>query len=488
MRMLVKNRAFNAVLWSGFQRFGGLAISFVSNMVLARLLSPEDFGCVGLILIFVSFADVLVDGGLGGALIFKKNPKQEDYSTVFTANLIISLLLFLVIFVCAPLVAENVKVPKLTLYLRVESVTILIRAFYAIHFAVFSKNLKFRSLAIINLLAASISAVVSILMAANGCGIWSLIAKNVLLHLCTCIFFMLKAQTTYHLGFNIGSFKELFGFGWFVALTAFLDLSYSNLVSFIIGKRYTIKDLGYYNQAHSLQQIPVYSLSMMINQVLFPFMSKMQDDISKVRYNAQRVISITTFVMFPILIYFIFFGKQTIILLYSAKWTPSTIFFQILLIGGLVNSLIHINRNILKSIGETSILFKTQVVIAILGISLILLLIRYDIKVIVSCVALCSFINWILISIVTGRKIGYSFLRQISDISVSFLFAGIAGIISYYICCILIVMPIFFTLLSSGIIFLFIYLVFHWMFRTKAMAFTLQMVFPDKFSAHDNHH
>lgn len=486
--MLVKNRAFNAVLWSGFQRFGALAISFVSNMVLARLLSPEDFGCMGLILIFVSFADVLVDGGLGSALIFKKNPKQEDYSTVFTANLIISLLLFLVIFVCAPLVAEHVKVPKLTLYLRVESVTILIRAFYAIHFAVFNKNLKFRQLAIINLLAASISAVVSILMAANGCGIWSLIAKNVLLHLCTFIFFMLKAQTTYHLGFNIGSFKELFGFGWSVALTAFLDLCYSNLVSFVIGKRYSIKDLGYYNQAHSLQQIPVYSLSMMINQVLFPFLSKVQDDISKVRYNAQRVISITTFVMFPILIYFIFFGKQTIILLYSAKWTPSTIFFQILLIGGLVNSLIHINRNILKSIGETSILFKTQVVITILGISLVLLLMRYDIKVIVSCVALCSYINWILVGIVTGRKIGYSFPRQISDILVSFLFAGIAGIISYYICCFLIVMPIFFTLLSSSIIFLFIYLVFHLMFRTKAMAFTLQMVFPDKFSAHDNHH
>lgn len=481
MHQVIQNRVVKATIWSSIQRFGGLAIGFITNMVLARLLCPEDFGCVGLIMVFVGFADVLVDSGLGRALVFKKNPSNEDYATVFTSNLVISIVLFLCIFFAAPAIGNYVGVPKLGLYLRVESVAILIRAFYVIQSSVLTKDLRFKDLSIVSIVAAFCSAVVSIFMAAKGCGVWSLVAKNVILQLSTCVLYIVIAKRPCVIGFNRKSFKELFGYGWFVALTSFMDLLYSNLVSFIIGKRYSVKDLGYYNQAYSLKQIPVYSLSMIIAQVLFPFMSKMQDDADKIRYNTQRVISTTTFVVFPLLIYMCVFAKPIIILIYSEKWVPSAIYFQILIIGGLVNSLIHICRNVLSSIGETKMLFWTQFIITVLGISLVFFSMRYDIKILVLCIAGCSFINWILVAVATGRKIGYSFFRQVKDISFSFVLSVVSVAVVYYVFCVLLNMNVVLTLVLSLLLYVAIYVILHFAFKSKSMKYTLNILFPSRF-------
>jgi len=481
MHNVIQNRAVRATIWSSIQRFGGLAIGFITNMVLARLLCPEDFGCIGLIMVFVGFADVLVDSGLGRALVFKKNPTDEDYATVFTSNLVISVALFGCIFFAAPAIGRYVGVPKLGIYLRVESVAILIRAFYVIQSSVLTKDLRFKDLSVVSIIAASCSAVVSILMAAMGCGVWSLIVKNVVLQLCTCILFVAKSKKQYAIGFKRKSFKELFGYGWFVALTSFMDLLYSNLVSFIIGKRYSVKDLGYYNQAYSLKQIPVYSLSMIISQVLFPFMSKMQDDTTRIKYNTQRVISVTTFFVFPLLVFSCGFAKPIIILIYSAKWVPSVVFFQILIIGGLVNSLIHICRNVLFSIGETKILFWTQFAITVIGIISVVVSMHYNIKIMVTCVVCCSYINWILVGILMGKKIGYSFFNQIKDVSLSLFLSAISIVVAYYVFCVLLCMNVVLTLVFAFLLFVAIYAILHFFLKSKAMNFTLNILFPEKF-------
>lgn len=481
MHRAIQNRVVKATIWSSIQRFGGLAIGFITNMVLARLLCPEDFGCIGLIMVFVGFADVLVDSGLGRALVFKKNPTNDDYATVFTSNLLISIVLFSCIFFAAPAIGRYVGVPKLGLYLRVESVAVLIRAFYLIQSSVLTRDLRFKDLSVVSIFAALCSAIVSIIMAAMGCGVWSLVAKNVILQLCTCVLCAVKAKRPCKIGFRRESFKELFGYGWFVALTAFMDLLYSNLVSFIIGKRYSVEDLGYYNQAYSLKQIPVYSLSMIISQVLFPFMTKMQDDNERIKYNTQRVMSVTTFIVFPLLIFLCVFAKPIIILIYSAKWIPSVIYFQILIIGGLVNSLIHICRNVLSSIGETKTLFWTQFIITVLGITMVLFSMRYDIKFLVFCVACCSFINWILVGVATGKKIGYSFFRQVKDVSLSLFFSVISAAVAYYVLCVLLSMNVVLTLVLALLLYVVIYVILHFLFKSKAMNYTLNILFPDKF-------
>ncbi|MBR3711324.1 MAG: lipopolysaccharide biosynthesis protein [Bacteroidales bacterium] len=462
---LVKNRVLKATVWSFFQRAGSLIIGFVTNMVLARLLEPEDFGCVAIILVFVSFADILVDSGLTSALIQKKDVSKQDISTVFSTNLFISIILFATIFIAAPAIGRFVGVPNLAVYLRVESIAVLIRAFYCIQAAFLNKNLKFSSLAKIGITSATISASISIAMAALGCGVWSLVAKNLILQLSICLLYRHTSKVSYELGFYKKNFKELFGFGWSVALTSFCDTFYSNIVSFLIGKRYSVKDLGYYNQANSLKQIPVYSISMVISQVLFPFMSKMQDDSTRVLNNTRRVLVATTFFTFPLLVYLFFFAKPVIILLYSSKWVASAVYFQILCIGGLVNAIIHINRNVLKSIGETKTIFFTQIIITIMGLIGVAYFLRYDIKILVIWIVCTSYINWLLISIMTGRKIGYSLWMQCNDLFLNILFSIIAGYVSYRIG--LLIANEIVTALIGALLFAVIYFLLHFIFKTK---------------------
>lgn len=468
---LVKNKVLNATIWSFFQRAGSLLIGFVTNIVLARLLEPEDFGCIAIILVFVSFADILVDSGLTSALIQKKDVSKQDVSTVFSTNLFISIILFIGIFITAPAIGRFVGVPNLTWYLRIEAIAVLIRAFYCIQAASLNKNLRFSSLAKINIISAIISATISIIMAALGCGVWSLVAKNIILHLSTCILYRHASNVSYELGFYKKNFKVLFGFGWSVALTTFCDVFYTNVVSFLIGKRYSVKDLGYYNQANSLKQIPVYSISMVIAQVLFPFMSKMQDDSTRVLNNTQRVLMATTFFTFPLLVYLFFFAKPVIILLYSSKWVESAGYFQILCVGGLVNAIIHIDRNVLKSIGETKILFITQIIITIIGMIGVVYFLRYDIKILVIWTVCTSYINWLLISFVTGRKIGYSLWMQFKDLFLNILFSIIAGYASYRVG--LLVANEIVTALLGALAFALIYFLLHFVFKTKQFKIVL---------------
>ena len=187
------NSLVSGTFWSTLQRFGSLAIGFVSNMVLARLLCPEDFGTIGMIMVFVSIADVLVDGGLGNAIIQKKNLNAKDIDTVFTSNLFFSLFLFFLIFGIAPFIEIYTEIYNLSLYLRVQSVMILIRAFYVVPFSILNKSLGFKNLAKIGIFASLVSTVVAISLAFLGFGIWSLIFRNIILDFLLCILYIIKA-------------------------------------------------------------------------------------------------------------------------------------------------------------------------------------------------------------------------------------------------------------------------------------------------------
>ena len=464
------------IFWNFFQRGGSLLISFISNMVLARLLTPDDFGCVGIILIFVSIADLFIDSGLGAALIQKKDVVQKDYNTVYTVNFAISLFLYTLIFISAPFFARFFVVQDLDVYLRVVSVSILIRAFFVVQSADLLKNFRYKELSISGIIATASSVLIAIIMAWKGFGVWSLVAKNIVQPLVMCILYRICSHIHTQFGFDRDSFKELFGFGWFVMLTSLIDVVYSNSVSLIVGKRYTVKELGYYNQASSLQQIPSYSLAMVINQVLFPHMSKIHDNKELMRSYSQRVMIVATFVIFPIMIYLISFAKPLVVLLYSAKWLPAAIFFQILCIEGIVHSLIHINRQILKALGETKLLFRIQVVIFIVGIIFLLIAQTFSIVALTWSLVFCSFVNWILLAFITGKRIGYSIRNQISDMASSLIISVLTMLMVNVLIKNWNLSPIS-TLLISGIFFLVAYCAFSFLLKTKGFKMTYALCF-----------
>lgn len=464
---IFQSQIIKATSWSLIQRVGTMIISFFTNMVLARLLSPDDFGCVGLILTLVSVADLLVDAGLGQSLIQKQDVNSKDISTVFTTNILLSSLFFAIIFTIAPWLESFMNVPKLALYLRVEAVTIIVRSLYVVHNAMLNKQLNFKVLAKVSIGASLTSSFFAIIMAACGLGVWSLIGKNFLMHLTFCILYRFNIKVNTSLSINKESLKQLFSFGWFVSLSSLIDVLYTNLASFIIGKRYTVEQLGYYTQAQNLKQIPVYSLSMVISQVLFPMFAKEQDDVDKIKIQTQKIMTMATALIFPLMLCLVVVAEPLIVFLYSSKWIVSVPYFRILCIAGLVNILIHINRSVLMALGLSKQLFKVQVTAMLIGVGLMVVSLRYSVMWFVGGIALYSFVNWLMVSIKTGRTIGYGVFNQVKDIGGSLLISLITSAISYFIMSQTNIDSVFISLMVNVILFLIIYVALHIILNTR---------------------
>lgn len=434
--MHTKYMASNIVIgtiWSFIQKFGGLAVGFISNMVLTRLLCPDDFGVMGMVMVFVGMADVLVDGGLGNALIQKKNITSKDISTVFTTNLMFSLFLFSLCFIFSPLIESYTDIRNLSLYIRVGSILILIRAFYVIPASLLNKQLMFKRLAKISLLVSFVSVAISILLAYNGWGVWSLLIRNIVLDFLLTLMYFAACKCKLFLGLDKKIFKELFGFGFFVVLSNLLEGAYVNFITFIIGKKYSVKELGYYNQSYSLQQIPVYSMTSVLNQVLFPYFSKIRDDKTLVRNKLKSSIEVITFFVFPVLLFLIVYANQVIFLLYSSKWLPCVPYFKLLCIAGCFNALIHINRSLLKSKGYTKLIFNIQLFNTVLGIILLVIGLQFSMKAAVIAFVVNSFILFILTSYISGNLIDYNIINQMIDVFPNMLIGIISIVTCYFI-------------------------------------------------------
>lgn len=412
---MASNGIVGATIWSSIQRFGGLAISFISNMVLARLLSPDDFGTMGLIMVFVTIADVLVDGGLGNALIQKKELEEKDKTTIFTTNLIFSVFLFGLLFFIAPFVESFTKVAGFALLLRVQSVCVLIRAFYVVNVSQITRALNYPTLARITLISQFAATTIAIIMAFCGMGVWSLLFKTILLDFFNCVFYAIASPFKYKIAFDKKSFKELFGFGFPVALANIIESLYANVVSFIIGKAYSVKDLGYFNQANSLKQIPVYSISAVINQVFFPFFSRIQDDTNALVQKYRTTIRVVTFFVYPILSFLIFFAEPVIILIYSEKWMPCVPLFQVLCLSGYLNALYHLSRSTIKAIGKSKLLLCTQLISLCVSLVFVCLFLRFDIQTFVWVIVVDAVISYSIVGFCIGKYLGYSLISQIWD-------------------------------------------------------------------------
>lgn len=458
-----------SALWSFIQRVGGITISFVSNVILARLLFPEDFGIIGLILIFSSLADTLVDAGLGSALIQKDKITKQDISTVFSVNILFSLFLFAVFFISAPLIADFVEVKNFDIYLRVQIITIILRALYVIEFSILNKKLRFKDLAKINVLSSLLSAIIAIVLAYLGYGVWSLIIKNIALQFFLVVLYKLYIKTAVNFSFDKKSFSELLHFGGFVSLTYLLDFIYSNTISLFLGKKYSVKDLGYYTQASSLRQIPINTLSLVVSQVMFPMFSKFQNDSQRVIQSMSKVVRFTSFFIFPALAFLILFAEPIIVLLFSLKWLPSAKIFQILCFGGLVNALIHANRNVLKSLGFSKLLFAAQVVSVTIGFSFLIIGLNYSLNTLLILIAAHSFINFFILGIFVHIKVKYLFWNQIKDLSINAVFS-IISIFTIYMISTYINLNSFLYLLINSLIFGLMYYCLHFVFKTKSLA------------------
>ena len=326
----LKQKTISGVVWISIHKFAIIFLDFISGIVLARLLTPHDYGVVGMLVIFLALARTFIDGGFGSALIQKKQPTSEDYSTILYWNLGLSVTLYAILYACAPLVARFYDLDLLCDVLRVQGLVLIINAVRIVQRNQLRKRLEFKKIAYVNVTANAIALVVTIYLAWKNWGVWALVVQQLLVSVITTSLYWITAKWYPSLVFSVKSFKELFSFGGFILLSNLFNTLCNNIQGLLIGKIYKSSTLGYYSKASSTESYASTFISNVLSQISYPVMSEVQNDKTRMISILKRFIGASAYITFPLLLLLMLLAKPIFVLLYSDKWLTSVPYFQIL--------------------------------------------------------------------------------------------------------------------------------------------------------------
>ena len=352
------HKVITGTLWASIDKMGAMAIQFVVNLILARLLMPADFGCIGMLTIFISVSQSLIDGGFGSALIQKKDPTQEDYSTIFYWNIMFSVFLYVILFVFAPKIASFFNLPVLCDVLRVFGLVIIFNSLIIIQNNRLRKQLAFKTIALINVGSLALAACIAIYLAYNGWGVWSLVAMQLLYGIFQNCFLWGGVRWFPSWTFSFSSLKNLFGFGGYLLASNILQEICKNMQGIIIGKKFSAVQMGYYTQAKKLDDVCSYALPNILVQVIFPIYSQLQNDREKLCNLLGLSVRLIAYIIFPLMLLLIYAAEPLILFLYGDKWFFSVPYFQILCVGGIFVCLQNINYYAVAAVGKSRVLFS----------------------------------------------------------------------------------------------------------------------------------
>lgn len=437
MSASLKDSAINSMLWVTVDRTGGYFLLFVSNLVLARLLMPEDFGCIAMLHVFIALADIVVHGGFGVALIQKKNPTHIDYASVFYINLAVSVVLYSILYALAPAISRFYGMPLLIKILRVQAVILIINSFSVVQISILKKNLQFKAIAIRNILANFLGLTTGVVCAFWGLGVWSLVINTFVTQSVGVVLLWKASDWRPTREFSFDSVKELFGFGGFMMLSSIVNTIYNELQSLLVGKFYSATDLGYVNQAKKLEGVPSGALSSVVSQVSFPVFSKLQDNFAALKKGMKKNIKSIQYVNFPMMLLLIVIAEPLILLLYGERWAESIPYFQILCVSRLIGVVVPINMNVIGAIGKGKLYFITQLIKCGFAILIITFSIQHGIYALMIALAVIPIFEFLVCSIISNKLIQYGFFEQVVDMlptfGVSLLVAGISYGLKYII-------------------------------------------------------
>lgn len=420
-------------MWSAFERFGSQALQFIIVVILARVLTPKDFGIIGMLAIFIALARVFVDSGLGTALIRKQNVTNADYSTVFIFNVIAGLIIYILLFFIAPLIAEFYSEPKLTLLTRVISLNFLIGSIGSVHITILSKNLNFRTQSKISILSILLSGLIAVVLAYLKFGVWALVFQSLSYSIFSTSFYWLAKVWQPSLYFSIISFKNLFGFSSKLLLSSLIDTIFQNVYFVIIGKWFNVYDLGYYTQAQKIQETPSLMINNIIQRVSFPVFSSIQDDNERFKEGLKKSIKIMVFILFPIMLGLLVVSESFIQVILSEKWIPSVVYLKLLCIVGILYPLQSLNLNILNVKGRSDVFLKLEIYRKTIIMISIAIGINWGIIGMVKASVIASLINYIIVVIICGKFINYKLIEQFLDILPYLLTALLMSFLIHYI-------------------------------------------------------
>lgn len=417
----LKYKVLYGLFWRFMERSGTQGIQFVVSIILARLLLPKDFGIIGLITIYIQVANVFIQSGFGTALIQKKEVDDEEYSSVFYLSLIISVVLYLLLFFTAPLIARFYSEPMLVPILRILSFTLILGVVNSIQYAVISREMKFKKSFIVSLGGVFVSALVGIIMAYEGYGIWSLVFSQISGQVTSTIILWFTVRWRPKLLFSLKKIKHLFKFGSNLLISGLLDSVFNNLLPLIIGKLFGSTMLGYYNRGQSFPSLMVNNIDGTIVGVMFPALASFQNDRVKVKKLVRRMLVTSSFFVIPVMGGLAVVARPLVLLLLTDKWLPCVPFLQFSCVTYALWPMFTANLQAINAVGRSDIFLKLEIIKKVLLLVVISISAHYGIYAMLIGSVILSFVSAVINAWPNKKLLNYSYKEQVFDIMPSIL-------------------------------------------------------------------
>lgn len=454
-----KKKLFSGIFWNAIEKFLVKGVSFTISIFLARILSPSDYGLIGMLAVFIALSNTFIESGFVKALVQKQDCTDIDYSTAFYSNLVMSLFIYIILFFSAPYVASFYNEPLLCNILRILSINLIIGSFNIVQRAKLMAKMDFKSLAKINFIGTLFGGICGLMLAYNGWGVWSLIGQTITATFVMLFLFPHYSRWKPRWEFSKESFNTLFGFGSKLLISGTVAIIVNNIATIAIGKEYKSSQLGYYTKATNFSDMIALTVNDIIGTVTFPVLSELQSEKEHMIAVYRKSLYFSAMMIFPIMILLVLLAKPLIIALLTEKWLPSVILLQILCLSRMFTPLSAINMNLLNAIGRSDLFMK----IDLSKIPLILIILAITIPISVKAIVIgslidtfiCFFINtyypgklfgygaweqikdwkYIFLSLIIMAIIVILYLQCFSNVWIQFIGGGIIGCLTYITCC-----------------------------------------------------
>ncbi len=471
---ITNKQIFSSLIWKMMERGGVQGVSFLVSIILARLLSTEEYGIIALVTVFITLANVFVQTGFNTALIHKKQVDETDFSTIFYASLLIATVLYIVLFLTAPLIARFYNQPELEPVIKVLSVILFLGAVNSVQIAYVSRNMMFKKLFYSSLGAVIASSIMGVALAYLGYGVWALVGQQITSYFFTTLIMWFSVKWRPKLLFSFKKLKGLLSYGWKILMAALIDALYLDLRSLIIGKIFSSQILGYHNRGKQFPTVIVNNIDGSIQSVMLPTYSAHQNDRKRVKSIMKRSISTSSFIVFPLMTGLAIVAESLVKLVLTDKWLPCVPFMQIYCIVYAIRPLLTANVQAIKGLGYSGTFLKIEIANKILGIVVLAVSIPFGVLSITWGVLITNMLSAFLYSYPNTKLLGYKFSEMLKDITPAFMLSLIMAILINFINYVHIptIWIMFLQVVAGGII----YIALAWLLKIEVFFYLLNIL------------
>ncbi len=429
----LKKKTIKGTFWSATDAFLGQGVTFIVGIVLARLLSPAEYGLIGICTIFITILSGVVDSGFSTALIRRKDVTNEDYNTMFITNMVMSIILFLCLYACAPLISYFFERSELVSILRVVGLLLIIQATSITQVTILTKRIEFKTKTKASLISAICSGIIGIAMAYRGYGVWALVGQQLSKQLLYSISLWFLNKWWPKLRFNKTSFHYMWGFGWKMMLSGLLSNIWSQLFQVVVGKCYSPATLGQYSRSREYASIFSSNITTIIQRVTYPVLAEVQDEKERMIAAYRKVIKITMFVTCIIMFFLGAISEPLIYCLIGSKWHQAATFLPLMCLSMSLYPLHAINLNMLQVLGRSDVFLYLEIAKKFVAAIPLCLGIFIGIYWMLIGSVFAGVVSYFLNSYYTGKDLKYSSWMQIKDVAPSFEIALIIALAVYFL-------------------------------------------------------